>query len=75
MYQPYPGQTQMPAAQRPPAPAVLFVIATVDTFAGLSSPIAGTVRIWGIVVWLVGLTAIVFLWQRASTAFFKATPA
>jgi hypothetical protein len=47
MYQPYPGQTQMPAAQRPPAPAVLFVIATVDTFAGLSSPIAGTVRIWG----------------------------
>jgi hypothetical protein len=49
---------------------VLFVIATVDTFVGLSSPIAATVRIWGIVVWLVGLTAIVFLWQRASTAFF-----
>jgi hypothetical protein len=54
---------------------VLFVIATVDTFIGLSSPIAGTVRIWGIVIWLVGLTAIVFLWQRASTAFFKANPA
>ena len=161
MYQPYPGQTQMPEVQRPPAPApvrnavkamyvgavtsilgividvitvgatksaiekrspnltasqvnssqhvlvigfivagligaaiwiflarsclsgknwaritgtVLFVIATVDTFVGLSSPIAATARIWGIVVWLVGLTVIVFLWQRASTAFFKATP-
>ena len=89
MYQPYPGSTEMPETSRPPAPAqsckngknwaritgtVLFVIATVDTFVGLSSPIAATARIWGIVVWLVGLTVIVFLWQRASTAFFKATP-
>jgi len=29
---------------------------------------------WAIGVWLVGLTAVVFLWRRSSTAFFKATP-
>ena len=161
MYQPYPGQTQMPQARRPPAPApvrnatramyvgavtsvlgividiitvsatksaiekrspnltasqvnssqhvlvigfivagligaaiwiflarsclagknwaritgtVLFAIATIDTAVGLSAPLAGAVKIWGSVVWLVGLTAIVFLWQRASTAFFNAKP-
>ena len=161
MYQPYPGQTQMPEAQRPPAPApvrnavkamyvgavtsiggividvitvgatksaiekrspnltasqvnssqhvlvvgfivagligaaiwiflarsclsgknwaritgtVLFALATVDTLGGLSAPIAGAVKIWAILVWLVGLTAVVFLWRRSSTEFFKATP-
>jgi hypothetical protein len=53
---------------------VLFALATVDTLGGLGSPIAGAVKIWAIVVWLVGLTAVVFLWRRSSTAFFKATP-
>ena len=52
----------------------LFALATVDTLVGLSAPIAGTVKIWAILVWLVGLTAVVFLWRRSSTAFFKATP-
>jgi hypothetical protein len=110
MYQPYPGQTEMPQAQRPPAPAavrnavkvmyagaavwiflaracqsgknwaritgtVLFAIATLDTVVGLTAPLAGLVKIWGVIVWLVALTAIVFLWRRESTAFFKATPA
>lgn len=50
---------------------VLFAIATVDTFAGIAAPIAGLVKIWGVVVWLAGLAAVVLLWQRASTAFFK----
>ena len=53
---------------------VLFALATVDTLGGLGSPIAGAVKIWAIVVWLVGLTAVVFLWRRSSTEFFKATP-
>ena len=53
---------------------VLFALATVDTLGGLSAPIAGAVKIWAILVWLVGLTAIVFLWRRSSTEFFKATP-
>ena len=162
MYQPYPGQTQMPQAQRPPAPAavrnavkvmyagaaaslvgividvitvgatksaiakrspamsasqvsstqhvlvisfivggligaavwiflaracqsgknwaritgsVLFAIAKIDTVVGLTAPLAGLVKLWAVIVWLVALTAIVFLWRRESTAFFKATPA
>jgi hypothetical protein len=54
---------------------VLFGLATVDTLGGLSAPIAGVVKIWAILVWLVGLTAVVFLWRRSSTEFFKATPA
>jgi hypothetical protein len=52
---------------------VLFALATVDTIVGASAPLAGTAKIWGLIVWLVGLTAVIFLWQRASTAFFKGT--
>jgi hypothetical protein len=54
---------------------VLFAIATLDTVVGLTAPLAGLVKIWGVIVWLVALAAIVFLWRRESTAFFKATPA
>jgi hypothetical protein len=54
---------------------VLFGLATVDTLGGLSAPIAGAVKIWAILVWLIGLTAVVFLWRRSSTESFKATPA
>ncbi|MGH3257353.1 MAG: hypothetical protein ACRDOU_18500 [Streptosporangiaceae bacterium] len=53
---------------------VLFGLATLDTLVGAAvAPIAGVVRIWAVVVWLVGLTAVVFLWRRSSTAFFKGT--
>jgi hypothetical protein len=52
----------------------LFGLATLDTLVGAAvAPIAGVVRIWALVVWLVGLTAVVFLWRRSSTAFFKGT--
>ena len=38
----------------------------------LGAPMAGAVKIWWpLLVWLVGLTAIVFLWRRTSTEFFK----
>jgi hypothetical protein len=50
---------------------VLFGLSTVDTVGGLGAPVAGGVKIWAVVVWLVALTAIVFLWRRGSTAFFK----
>jgi sulfite exporter TauE/SafE len=55
---------------------VLFGLATVDLVIGVASPVAAAVRLWGVVVWLVGLTAVIFLWQRPSNAFFKGrTPA
>ena len=121
MYQPYPGQAQLPETQRPPAPAsvltavkvmyagaaasilgividiltvnatktaiqkrsphlsasqinsVLFALSTVDTFVGLTAPIALAVKLWGALVWLIALTAIVLLWRRSSSAFFKPT--
>ena len=50
---------------------VLFALATLDAFVGLSTPIATLPRIWGVVVWLAGLTAVVFLWRRDSGAYFK----
>jgi hypothetical protein len=55
---------------------VLFGLATLDEVAaaGGAVPAASAVRAWAPVVWLVGLVAVVFLWQRSSTAFFKGTP-
>jgi hypothetical protein len=50
----------------------LFAIATLDTIVGLAAPLAGAVKIWGALVWLVGLTAVMFLWQRPSSEFFTA---
>jgi hypothetical protein len=55
MYQPYPGGAELPELQRPPAPPSVL----------------NAVKIWAVVVWLVALTAIVFLWRRSSTAFFR----
>lgn len=54
---------------------VLFALSTVDTIGGLAAPVAGTVKVWALVVWLVALTAIVFLWRRSSTAYFEGTSA
>jgi hypothetical protein len=53
---------------------VLFAQSTVDTNGGLTAPIAGPVKIWAVLVWLVALAAIVLLWRRDSSAFFKRTP-
>jgi hypothetical protein len=51
---------------------VLFAICTIDTIVGLIAPLAAAPKIWGAVIWLAGLTAVVLLWQRPSTAFFTA---
>lgn len=53
---------------------VLFALATVDTFIGLTTPIAAVVRIWAVVTWLAGLAAVVFLWRRDSSAYFRPRP-
>jgi hypothetical protein len=50
---------------------VLFGLATLDTLVGLGAPQAPAVRAWWPVIWLCGLIAVIFLWQRASTDFFK----
>ena len=50
---------------------VLFGLATIDTIGSAISPVAGLVKAWWPVIWLAGLVAVIFLWQRASTAFFK----
>ena len=80
MYQPYPGsETQLPETQRVPAPAALRnavkAIATLDTVVGLTAPLAAAVKLWGLLVWLAGLAAVIFLWRRSSTAFFRQAPA
>ena len=80
MYQPYPGsETQLPkpsACPRPPqwerrqghSPPW-------NTVVGLTAPLAGPVKLWGLLVWLAGLVAVTFLWRPSSTAFFRQAPA
>jgi hypothetical protein len=50
---------------------VFFAIATLNAFGGFLAPIAAVSRIWTFVIWLIGLTAVVLLWQRSSTDYFK----
>jgi hypothetical protein len=52
---------------------VLFGIDTLEQIAGAATPQSGGVRIFAIIVWLIGLAAIVFLWQRPSTEYFRGT--
>ena len=53
---------------------VLFAIETINVLAGAAAVTSGggATRIYSIVVWLIGLGAIIFLWQRSSTEYFKA---
>jgi hypothetical protein len=52
--------------------SVLFGIDTISVIAGSAAVASGgATRIYGIVVWLIGLAAIILLWQRPSTAYFK----
>jgi hypothetical protein len=50
---------------------VLFGLCTVEALGAAVSPVAVAVKAWWPVIWLAGLVAVIFLWQRASTAFFK----
>jgi hypothetical protein len=53
---------------------VLFGIDTLSLIASAAAPGGAASRIYGILVWLIGLAAIILLWRRDSTAFFKGAP-
>jgi hypothetical protein len=53
---------------------VLFAISTISAFVsvgGRALTAGDATRIYGFVVWIVGLAAIILLWQRASSDYFK----
>jgi hypothetical protein len=50
---------------------VLFGLCTLDALAAAVSPVAVAVKAWWPVIWLAGLVAVIFLWQGASTRFFR----
>jgi hypothetical protein len=55
---------------------VLFAIETINVLAGAAAVASGGAsRIYSIVVWLIGLGAVIFLWQRSSTEYFKSSAA
>jgi hypothetical protein len=56
---------------------VLFAISTISAFVSIGGgalTAGGATRIYGFVVWIIGLVAIVLLWQRASSDYFKGAP-
>ena len=54
---------------------VLFAIDTISVFAGAATvPGGGATRIYSILVWLIGLAAVILLWQRASSDYFRGAP-
>jgi hypothetical protein len=50
---------------------VLFALATLDLFGVVSQPKTVLGLIFPVLTWLVGLGAVVFLWRKESTDFFK----
>jgi hypothetical protein len=56
--------------------SVLFGLETIGVLAGAAAVASGgAVRIYAIVIWLIGLVAIVLLWRRPSSEFFKSASA
>jgi hypothetical protein len=51
---------------------VFFGIATIDTLFGFSEPYGPAVKLYGILIWLIGLAVVILLWQGTSSAYFKA---
>lgn len=52
---------------------VFFAIDTLSVLLGAAvAPGSGLTRIYGFVVWIIGLIAIVFLWRRSSSDYFRA---
>jgi hypothetical protein len=53
---------------------VLFAISTISAFVSIGGGALAAddaSRIYGFVVWIIGLVAIILLWQRASSGYFK----
>ena len=54
---------------------VLFAIDTLNVALGTAAVSGGGVtRLYALVVWLIGLGAVLLLWQRRSSEYFKGTP-
>ncbi len=55
---------------------VFFGIETIDLVVGTAVPGGGSAatRIYGILIWLIGLVATVLLWQRRSSEYFRGAP-
>jgi hypothetical protein len=51
--------------------SVLFGLATLDLFGVLSQPKTLLGLVFPVLTWLIGLGAIILLWRKDSTAFFK----
>ena len=51
--------------------SVLFGLATLDVFGVLSQPKTVIGLVFPVLIWLVGLGAVILLWRRDSTEFFK----
>jgi hypothetical protein len=52
---------------------VFFGIDTISVIAGVAVG-GGLTRIYGLIVWVIGLIAIILLWQRSSSDFFRGAP-
>jgi hypothetical protein len=50
---------------------VLFGLATLDLFGVLSQPATLVGLVFPVLTWLIGLGAVILLWRRESSAFFK----
>jgi hypothetical protein len=54
---------------------VLFAIDTISVFLGAAAAPGGSAtRIYSIPIWLIGLGAVILLWQRASSDYFRGAP-
>lgn len=54
---------------------VLFGLDTLSVVIGVAAaPGGGLTRIYGVVVWVIGLIAVILLWQRASSDYFRGAP-
>jgi hypothetical protein len=75
MYQPYPGSDTCRRSHNWAriTGTVLFGLDTLETLGGLAAPLAVASKLWALVPWLAGLTAVMFLWRRDSSAYFKAS--
>jgi hypothetical protein len=55
------------------AAPMLFGIGTISLLATLSRPGIGVVKGMGVIGWLIGLAALIALWQRQSSEYFRLT--
>jgi len=53
---------------------VLFGLSTIENLDLFAFKISVLAHLFGLLVWLVGLGAVIFLWRRESTAYLKPAP-